>query len=487
MADLDLTEFDAIPWTEADEGRPDVQLSAVPHALSERGKFVLAHNPSLRGVWDETANHFPSDSERAYSIAWHAGRCGLSKEDAAYLLHEFYARPGKKKLHVTKLVKTLRAWQKGREEAEREEIGAPRETAGQAEPPTPAKENGAAPTTRHTAGGAEPFEVLAAAEFLQASFHGATRLVPSIGLTESGVGLLSGPGGAGKSVLSLNLALAWTGVPLPIGEAIPPARTLRVMVFQAEDAPGIVQERLRKILGSTPVPCGLFLFTRMEPMRFSGAKGRPNERGLDRLQATLRAHAPIDVAIFDPLVYLHEAEENSSSEMARWLVPLRDACRATGTAPFIIHHAGWAPDGEDARGRGSTAIRAWSDLELALRGQAKSHRTIHRLNLVKTNFASRWKRPLTLELNEETLRFQVVDETGTLCPPEDLVAWLREEHGGVWTDKRGNLYEAIVKQFGCERRTAQESVKRAKALGFLVDHGQRKPLEVVANSSESPQ
>jgi hypothetical protein len=330
----------------------------------------------------------------------------------------------------------------------------------------------------------EAFEALPAPEFLAASFAGAVRLVPSVGLTEAGVGLLSGPGGTGKSLLGMNLGAAWAGALLPIGEAIPAARPLRVLMVQVEDSPGMVQERLRKILGGAAAPPGLIVSTRKEPMRFSEARGKPILAALDRLQATLRQHAPIDVAIFDPLVYLHEAEENSSSEMSRWLVPLRDACRECGTAPFLVHHAGWVSEGEDARGRGSTAIRAWADLELGLHATTKNGRTLHRLNLVKTNFAERWKDPLTLELDERTLRFDVVDEAGTLCPPEDLVAWLEEDHGGIWKEPRADLYAAIEKHFGCSERTAKDALSRAKATGRLKDHGQRKPLEVVAYSRE---
>lgn len=109
----------------------------------------------------------------------------------------------------------------------------------------------------HAGRSAEPFDALPATEFLAASFTGAVRLVPSIGLMECGVGLLSGPGGNGKSLLALNLGAAWSGAPLPIGEAIPAARPLRVLMFQVEDSPGMVQERLRKILGGLRGPRSL--------------------------------------------------------------------------------------------------------------------------------------------------------------------------------------------------------------------------------------
>lgn len=479
----DLTEFDAIPWTEADEARPDITPPERPEKLSERGERVLKANARLRETLDGTRDGYPSDSERAFALAYYAGHAGLSLEDATWLLCDLYSRPGKKTLHRSKLQKTLRAWAKGREEAGREEVGHMEQTSAEVVGDAPG--TGAGPReARKGEDEAQPYEVLPGPDFMRSSFSGATRLVPSIGLTEAGVGLLTGAGGEGKSVCGLNLALAWTGATLPLGEAIPAARRLRVMVIQVEDAPGMVQERLRMILGSAPPPADLFLFIRKEPMRFSGARGKPNEKALERLGATLTRHAPIDLVVFDPLVYLHEAEENSSSEMMRWLVPFREVCRQAGAAPLIIHHAGWAGDGDDARGRGSTAIRAWADFELALRAQTRNGRTLHRLNLVKTNFAPRWKDPLTLELDPVTLLFHPVDETGTLCSPGALVEWLTRDHDGRWTGKRADLYEAICKRFECKYRTAEDAVKRAKDQKLLVDHGMRKPLEVSADSQE---
>lgn len=477
----DLAEFDAIPWTEADEARPDITAPERTEKLSERGERVLKANARLRETWNEARDGYPSDSHRAYALAYYAGHAGLSLEDTTWLLCDLYSRPGKKRLHQSKLQKTLRAWAKGREEAAREEAGHPEETAKTSEAEVSDPDAGPL-ETRRGKDEVQAYECLPYPEFMRASFSGATRLVPSIGLTEAGVGLLTGAGGHGKSVCGLNLALAWAGAALPLGDAIPAARTLRVMVFQVEDAAGMVQERLRMMMGGTPGPAGLILFTRKEPMRFSGARGRPNEQALRRLGATLARHAPIDLVIFDPLVYFHEAEENSSSEMMRWLVPLRDVCREAGTAPLIVHHAGYSGDGDDARGRGTTAIRAWADFELALRAQTKGGRELFRLNLVKTNFASRWKEPLTLELDTNTLLFHPVNEAETLCSTSALVAWMLEDLNGIWAGKRADLYTAVSKHFGCSDATARRAVATAIREGKVRDQGQRKSLEAVSNS-----
>ncbi len=279
---------------------------------------------------------------------------------------------------------------------------------------------------------------------MRASFRRATRLVEPIGLTEAGVGLITGSGGHA----------------------------------------GIVQERLRMILGATPIPDNLLLFTRKEPIRFGGPRGKPNTAALERLGETLARHAPIDIVKFDPLIYFHEAEENSSSEMMRWLVPLREVCRQAGAAVLVAHHAGWVGDGDDARGRGTTAIRAWADFELALRLQNKGGRDLYRLNLVKTNFAPRWKEPLTLDLDRETLVFHPVDETETLCSTGALVTWMAEDLGGIWTKPRLEFYEQVCKQFQCSNATARNATAAAIREGKLTDHGRGKALEVVSSRQE---
>jgi hypothetical protein len=347
---------------------------------------------------------------------------------------------------------------------------------------------GDAPTgkaTKKTAGAVLPFEVLPGPEYMRTSFVGATRLVPGIGLTECGVGVFSGAGGDGKSVLACNVVLGWTGDAMALPEMLRPVRPLRVITFMVEDSPGMVQERLRMMLGTERAPANLFLFTRKEPMAFGGSKGRPLTKALDRLAVTLERHKPVDVVTFDPLVYLHQAEENSASEMMKWLTPFREVCRQAGAALLIVHHAGWAPDGEDARGRGSTAIRAWADCELSLRAQTKGGKVLHRLNLVKCNFAPRWKEALTLELDPETLRFAVVDEADVLCSTSALVAWMMEDLNGTWTEKRLDFYAAICAQFHCSDKTARLATASAIREKKLRDCGRGKPLEVITSRDET--
>lgn len=160
--------------------------------------------------------------------------------------------------------------------------------------------------------------------------------------------------------------------------------------------------------------------------------------------------------------------------------PFREVCRHAGTAPFVIHHAGWATDGDDARGRGSTAIRAWSDLELALRAETRNGKTLHRLNLKKSNFAPRWPDAKMLELNPATLVFQPVDADNALCSTEALVAWMLIDLDGVWDKKRLIFFTAVCANFHCSDRTARNAAASAIQEKKFTDHGREKALEVVA-------
>ena len=107
------------------------------------------------------------------------------------------------------------------------------------------------------------------------------------------------------------------------------------------------------------------------------------------------------------------------------------------------------------------------------------------MNLVKANFAPLWKQHLTLEFDKDIYLFHPVDEAENLCPTSALVAWMTEELNGIWTSKRLDFYAAVCKRFNCSDKTARDATAKAIKERKLINHGLRKPLEVVANSQET--
>jgi hypothetical protein len=295
--------------------------------------------------------------------------------------------------------------------------------------------------------------------------------VPGVGLRAGGAAIFSGKGGEGKSLLSLGAFLAWAEGLAPFGcPALKPERPLRILAFYLEDDPVAVQDRLRHLLGGRwrAAPENLMLFGRQEEVRLAGSGGHPDESALRRLQATLEAHGPVDVCALDPLAYVHDADENQAGEMLRWLRPLRECVRATGAATWLTHHTGWEGD----RGRGTSGLQAWADLELNIkRVGARRGREVTRLSLVKCNFAPRWPAPVDLAFDARTLGFRLADEAGTLCPSDDLAAWVRRDLAGGRQGKLTDFYAAVAEHFGCGRRTAETAVKRAFESGLLAHEG----------------
>ncbi len=322
--------------------------------------------------------------------------------------------------------------------------------------------------TRPPPATASAFFCLPSWAFLAVGCNGADVLMPGIGLRAGGAALLSGQAGVGKSLLSLALSVAWARGEAPFGcEALRPSRPLRILTLFVEDDLSVVQERLRAMVQGQRAPAGLIVFVRDEAVRFAGPKGEPDTAGLDQLRGALEAHCPVDVCVVDPLIYVHDADENSSSEMARWLRALRECVRSAGAATWLVHHAGWDSD----RGRGSTAIQAWADLELTIARKAIRGRELTRLSLVKANFAPRWPAPVTLALDRGTLTFAVADEPVTLCPPTEAAAWVREALPGGWNGKLTEFYWEVAKHFHCSRRTAETAVQLAIQNGLLKREG----------------
>ncbi len=315
---------------------------------------------------------------------------------------------------------------------------------------------------------AEPFSLLTAGEFLAADFGTQEYLVPDIGLVPGGAGALAGTGGVGKSLMVLGVAAAWTAgrPPFAGSDALTPIRPLRVGLFPLEDPPPQVQKRLGKILGAER-PEGLYVFPKQEAVIFSGLKGEPNQAAFDRLGAAIRQRE-LDLVILEPVVKMHQAEENSASEMLRWLNPLRETCTAAGASVFLAAHTPWDED----RTRGTTSFPAWADVILVLTGKKQqSGGTVHTLKAKKINFAPEWRSDLTLLLDEARLTFTAGEKTATLCPPEGLAAWVREAFAGMWQGKLMDFYEKGATEFGCTERIVSESFRRAKDAKLLIQSG----------------
>lgn len=200
------------------------------------------------------------------------------------------------------------------------------------------------------------------------------------GLLSGTVGMLVGPGGVGKTMLELQLAVALaTGTPACAGlfsGLMPAAAPARVVLVTAEESAVVLHHRLHTIA------CALFkqqerfgitldfaeFVTQLGSNLnlFAGASHRyalldRNMKRTTALQDLANASKGARLVLIDPLRQFHEGDENDSAAMNLVVQALRRLAERTGAAVVFAHHAtkAAASDGQgDAAGaaRGSSAL-----------------------------------------------------------------------------------------------------------------------------------
>ena len=172
-----------------------------------------------------------------------------------------------------------------------------------------------------------------------------------------GVGVIGGAPKSCKTWLALDLAVSVASSTPALGRfaVVQPGP---VLLYAAEDAPAHVQQRLHGVASAR----GLDL-------RLDTTRDRV------RLRKTLDEERP-RLLILDPLVRLHQADENSAAEMSSLLGELRALQRQYELGVLLVHHlrknAPRASDGQALRGSGD--LHAWGDSNLYLRRRDPSLR-----------------------------------------------------------------------------------------------------------------
>lgn len=189
-------------------------------------------------------------------------------------------------------------------------------------------------------------------------------------------GLVSPPG-VGKSTLTLQWACA-----LAIGDGAftgltqlqdaPPTNSLVVGI---EDTAEVMESRLAAMctafgLDFEDIADRVHLYSGLSdgPLTLLAKKDRRSMLGiaedLARLQAYVHAHK-IDCVFVDPLVEVHDGEENDNGEMRRVMAALRSLASTTGAAVVVVHHTRKPPQassesyaGDQFAGRGASSIPA---------------------------------------------------------------------------------------------------------------------------------
>lgn len=172
------------------------------------------------------------------------------------------------------------------------------------------------------------------------------------------VGALVSPGGVGKSMLALQLAVSVCGGPDLAGFGSSPKRG-KVVFCPAEDPALILHHRLHAL--------GSWLSSESraavaDQLNIFPLVGLPSEIASDRWCDLLCMHCSgARLLILDTLRRFHDREENSSGEMSRVISRLESVAKRTSCAVMFLHHsskfAALSGNGDQQQAsRGSSAL-----------------------------------------------------------------------------------------------------------------------------------
>jgi len=246
------------------------------------------------------------------------------------------------------------------------------------------------------------------------------------------VGLIGGHPKCGKTWLGLDLAVSVASGTACLGYYAV-GQPGPVLVYLAEDTLQMVRQRVEAMARHRGLP-----LAELDLHAITTPRLRLDDRhDHDRLVRTVQALRP-RLLLLDPLVRLHQANENDAAEMARLLSGLRELQKCFQTAVAVVHHVrkngGGAHPGQGLRG--SSDLWAWSDSNLYLRREQRQ------LVLSMEHRAAPAGDPIALRLADDdpsSIHLEVVEKSPTRSAGQALDAQVLDLLGEVPAMTRGQL------------------------------------------------
>jgi hypothetical protein len=305
-------------------------------------------------------------------------------------------------------------------------------------------------------------QVLTGVELQNTSIERPRAIVAGWGMRREGKGILCGLGGRGKSTLLLQLACDLAaGKPLLNHPQLIVSCPQRVAVCFAEDPLSEVKFRWERQMQE--LAYGSDVAARIAFLNLRGQKIMLTEEyARNALFAALRQHQA-DICFLDPLVALHDVDENSNSAMRGVLDLLNPYQEETGCTFWIAHHEPKNPENNGAAARGASAIRDWcrTMLRLTSHGENDEQVTRYTLALDEANYGGS-VHSLTLERERDHYTFRLAEEAETVTP---LQVWETIGPEERWfTD----VLQEIGSKFNVSETTAARAIKRAEDGGWAL-------------------
>ncbi len=202
------------------------------------------------------------------------------------------------------------------------------------------------------------------------------------GLEPGDVGLITAPGGTGKSMLCLSIGLAVASGKDLFGQW-QVGNPGDVLYLYEEDSPATLHHRIHALAQIEKLTDDVLdrfhtICVRNQPpkLMLQGAQGLAQSQidAVGALNTLLQSYPNPRLLILDPLLKFHTLDENSNNEMNQFMELVGQIGEKAGTAVILVHHtakgkAAGATDGEHQEAaRGASAIVNEARWQASLRG-----------------------------------------------------------------------------------------------------------------------
>jgi hypothetical protein len=279
--------------------------------------------------------------------------------------------------------------------------------------------------------------------------------------------LISGSSGLGKSLITLEIAIAVTSGKKLFGR-FEVCQSGPVLLVQSENTLKATKTRLNALLASASNPNSLELYKRAIDHISTPMIGKDIRHSGDLLDAkftTWLQKKLFDIGakllVLDPLISYHKMNENDNVVMRTALDRLTALTSEVGAAVIVVHHHGKAQYGGMNQARGATAIVDWARGILTLNRVARQDRLLVKCEHTKHgNFPK--EKTLLLEVDGPRI---FPAEPDMACSPSQVAEAL-EQMGGE-AKSQNELVKKLEDTYDISRRTAQEAIKTAEEYGCI--------------------
>ena len=279
--------------------------------------------------------------------------------------------------------------------------------------------------------------------------------------------LVCGPSGLGKSVLTLNMALAaGLGGDAGLWGMFPFSRPLRTLFIQSENSAAGTQARLRKIIQAMPeLAPALDNIVLPRDIRMTGEL--TDEAFQRRLVDSCRRFC-VDLLVLDPLISFHGQDENDNAAMRRSLDCLTGICDQANVGTIVVHHVGkQTTDNGVFAGRGASAIGDWAANILLMKPieiDGERSNIIEMQHQKARNFEA--AKPFFLERRTDLA--MVRSEDPRKRGKTQAVATALQALGGK-VGRKGELWDKLIEDTGQSKSSVRRMVDSALVQGTIME------------------